>query len=54
MKVRFIVSLIISMVLALIMSASIVDGLGARYLKSGLRGEDVRILQEYLSALAMT
>ncbi|HKM17659.1 MAG: peptidoglycan DD-metalloendopeptidase family protein [Firmicutes bacterium] len=51
MKVRFIVSLIISMVLALIMSASIVDGLGARYLKSGLRGEDVRILQEYLSAL---
>ncbi|HHX02076.1 MAG TPA: peptidoglycan DD-metalloendopeptidase family protein [Firmicutes bacterium] len=51
MKARLIVSLIIVMMLAVLMPASIVDGLGARYLKSGLRGDDVRVLQEYLYAL---
>jgi len=51
MKVRLIASFLLLMMLSLLVPASVADGLGTRYLKVGMRGEDVRILQEYLSIL---
>lgn len=51
MKVRLIALFIFLLIVSLLAPANVVDGLGTRFLKSGMRGDDVRVLQEYLSCL---